>query len=140
MAAQACRALDIVTADLEPAIYDQRDLLDAVQRLALASPRTRVRILVRNPQPAVTRGHRLLELARRLPSSIEIRVPALEHADYAAAFFVADATGVVYRVQAERYEATVNFHDPRQARQLLHEVDEMWQVAKPDPNLRRLPL
>lgn len=137
MARQAVRSLEIVSRRLDPAVYDDADFVDAVAQLCLGSPRVRVRVLVREPAPIVKRGHRLLALAQRLSTFIDIRVPSREHADYNSAFFLADGAGVVYRTLADRYEAKVSFNDPRGAQELGKLFEEMWQTASPDPNLRR---
>jgi len=34
----------------------------------------------------------------------------------------------------------LNFNDPRSARILMKQFDEMWRKAKPDPNLKRVSL
>jgi len=140
MARQARRSLEIVSRDLDPAIYDDADFVEAVSQLCLGSPRVRVRILVRDAPVIVKHGHRLLPLAHRLSTFIDIRVPGREHADYNSGFLIADAAGVIYRTLADRYEATVSFNDPRTAQDLGKLFEEMWQAASPDPNLRRMSL
>lgn len=138
MVRQAHRGMDLFSRDLEPAVYDDAGFVEAVRQLALYSPRTRIRVLVQNVGPVVARGHRLIELARQLSSSIEIRIPGREHADYGSAFLVVDGRGVIYRTLGERYDGIVSFNDARRAAELGRLVDEMWELARPDPNLRRL--
>ena len=79
MARQTRRTLDVFSLVLEPAVYDQPEFAEAVKRIALGSTQARVRLLVRDTNPIVRRGHRLLELSRRLSSFIEMRVQATEH-------------------------------------------------------------
>ncbi len=61
MVAQANRSLDLLTADLEPALYDQPAFLEAFKQLALKSKVARIRILlqdnslVRTPGPPAGR-------------------------------------------------------------------------------------
>lgn len=140
MARQATRSLEVVSRDLDPAIYDDADFVEAVSRLCVSSPRVRVRMLVRDPASVVKHGHRLLPLAQRLSTFIDIRVPGREHAEYNPAFLLVDGAGVIYRTLADRYEATVSFNDPRTAQELGKLFEEMWQVASPDSNLRRMHL
>ena len=137
MARQAARSIDIVSRDLDPRIYDNQEFCDAVSDLVVGSRRARMRALVRNTDAIVKGGHRLLNLAHRLSSFIEIRVPAREYDDYNAAFLVVDAAGLVSRLHSDRFEATVNFADPRTAGELGRQFEEMWQTASPDSNLRR---
>lgn len=137
MARQAARSIDIVSRQLDPPIYDDAGFCEAVSRLVTGSRRARVRVLVRNTEPVVKGGHRLVALAQRLTTFIEIRVPAKEYDDYNAAFMVVDSAGVIYRALSDRYEANVNFNDPRSAQDLSRQFEEMWQTATPDANLRR---
>ncbi len=137
---QAQRNLTIFTRDLDPALYDQMEFIEALTRLALAGPHARIRILALDPAAAVKRGHRLVELARRLSSYIQIRTPAEQHRNHAGALLIADDTGLVYRPLASRYEASASFHAPLEARRHLDNFNEAWEHAFTDPELRRLHL
>jgi len=140
LAQQARRTLDIVGRHLDPALMDREDFVDAVKSLVLGSTRAQVRVLILDPAPLVTQGHRLIALAQRLSSYIQLRVPAPEHREFNEAWLEADRDGYAHRRFSDRFEATVNFHDPRLAVHLSNRFDELWQRAQPDPNLRRLHL
>lgn len=138
MVAQAHRAIAVFTPDLEADIYDDADLIAALTRLAVASPMTHVRVLVRDPAPAVKRGHRLIETARRFTSSIRLHRAAPEHRDLPEAFLVADEAGYLYKPVPGRFEGEACFRAGARCRELLKRFDEMWEVSEPDPELRRL--
>lgn len=138
MAEQSKRTLEIISRDLDPLIYDHPDFIEAVKKLALKSRHSRIRIIVCEINSIVRRGHRMIELASRLSSFIDIRKPANEFLDYNEGLLLADQTGYVHKKNADRYEAKLNFNDKRQSKILLKEFDEMWATAKPDPNLRRM--
>ncbi|MGD9601305.1 MAG: hypothetical protein AB7O21_08445 [Gammaproteobacteria bacterium] len=140
LARQARRSLDIVTRHLDPALYDTDDFGAAVRALVVGSHRVQVRILLLDPAPVIARGHRLVELAQRLSSFVTIRIPSEEYKEFNEAWLVADATGYLHRRFSDRYEATANFDDRRLARALVNRLDEIWQRAQPDGNLRRLHL
>ena len=140
MARQATHSVAIVTRDLDSRVYDDADLVESLRQVVLANRRARIRVLVRDSGRAVREGHRLVDLARRLVTFFEIRTPGPEHKDYNSAFFVADGVGVLMRVLADRYEASVSFGDRTQAHELLRVFEEMWSHAKPDTNLRNLRL
>ena len=129
-----------MTRHLDATLFDSPQVSRALREFILQSRRTRLRILVKDPEPAVKRGHRLIELVQRLSSYAEIRVPALEFSNYNAAFVVVDARGVVHRGLADRYEATVCFSDPGLAGECLRQFDDMWESARQDPSLRRVHL
>jgi hypothetical protein len=137
MACQAARSIDIVSRQLDPLMYDDGDFCSAVTRLVVGSQRARVRALLRHTEPVVKGGHRMVSLAQRLSSFIELRVPAKEYDEYNSAFLIVDGAGVIYRPLSDRFEASVSFNNPRMAGELGRQFEEMWQTAAPDVNLRR---
>lgn len=138
MISQTRRTLEIVSRHLDPPIYDTADFITSLQRLVLDSRRARIRIIIMNSAPVVSRGHRLIELAQRLSSYIEIRNPSRTHVNYNSAFLLADGIGSVHRILADRFEGVVNFNDLRVAQALREQFEEMWPAGTPDPNFRRL--
>lgn len=140
LTSQARRTLDIVSRHLDPTLYDRDDFVEAVKAIALGSSRAQIRVLVLDPAPVVSQGHRLVQLAQRLSSFVQVRVPAPEQREFNEAWLVADKDGYAHRRFSDRFEATANFHDPRLAVHLTNRFDELWQRASPDPNLRRLHL
>lgn len=140
LAQQARRSVDIVSRHLDPVLYDTDDFGAAIRELVVNSRRAQVRILLLDTAPVVSRDNRLVELAQRLSSYISIRVPAPEHKEFNEAWLVADSTGFLYRRFSDRFEATANFADRRQASALTNRFEEIWQRAQPDGNLRRLHL
>jgi len=140
MARQAVRTLHIFTRDLDHAVFDTPEFEEAASHLARGSQYSRILILVQDSGAAVRRGHRLVDLAQRLSSKIEIRKPVAEYADVNRAFFVADETGYITRQLADRYEAVANFSDRLAARDLVAFFNEVWQRSQQDSQLRRLHL
>lgn len=137
---QARYGVDIVTRDLDAAVYDDAELLERLKGFVLDRRRVKVRILLRDPGPALRAGHRLIPLARQLSSFFEIRVPAVQHRDFNQAFIVVDRAGYVHRELAERFDGTASFHDPMGAEALRRQFEEMWEPASASPDLRRLHL
>jgi hypothetical protein len=137
---QAVRTLEIFSHDLEAEIYDQPEFLEGIKTLALRSQHVRIRILLQDTSRVVRDGHRLLEIARRLSSFIEIRKPSHDYREYNEAFMLVDGTGFLHRRIAERYEGIANFRQPLRVRELVNFFDEVWQRAAPHPDLQRLHL
>ena len=140
LAKQTRHTFLVVSRDLEPRLFDTSEVLDAVKAIALGSRNSQIRLIVQDPTLVIKRGHRIIELARRLPSYIQLRVPAREHANYNAAFVVADRVATIYRGLADRYEGRVCFNDPRHGDELSRLFAEMWESATPPPDLRALTL
>ena len=140
LAEQAKRSLHIFSWNLDRRVFDNQALIDAMTRLALASPRTRIEILLQDPQPAVRSGHRLVNLAQRLSSSIEIRRPAEEFKELNHCFVVADETGILVQEQASRYEAVANFSARKEAGDLMKTFRTIWQRSAPETEFTRFSL
>ena len=137
---QCTRYLDIVSRHLDPVVYDNDGFFEAVKRVALGNRYARIRLLITDSRPLVTRGHRLLDLAMRLPSFIAVRGPAAQHRDFNEAFLLADSVGYVHRRFADRCEGTANFCDRRRCAALGERFEELWERGTPDPNCKRLHL
>ncbi len=138
MVEQCRRQLDLVSRHLDPAVYDSAEFQDALKRLALRGRRSQIRIVILDPQPLVSEGHRVLDLAQHLSSFVQLRTPAEEHRHFNEAFLIADSMGVIYRKLSDRFDGTVNFNDRSAALELRRRFEEIWDKAQPDPNFRRL--
>lgn len=138
MARQAGRFLDIISRELDPFIYDQKEFVTAVKQLVIGNRHAKVRILLAEPEKIMHRGHRLIDLAFDLSSYIELRKHSQENKDFNEGILIADRVGYIHRKNDARYEAKFNFNDMRFSSELLSKFDELWETAKPDPNLRRV--
>lgn len=136
----ASRYVCILSPQLDHAAFDHSDLADALSALARSSRQTQVRILLRDSRPVVTRGHRLLQLARRLPSTIKIHV-LKEHPDWnGQTLVIRDRNGVLYRPEDGDNSA---FYEPdsRASTQRHQELfDELWRYSENEPELRSINL
>ncbi len=140
MASQVQSALEIFSRDLDPVLFAREPFLEALNALCHRNRKARVRILVQEPVDAVRRSARMIELARRLSSSIEIRQPHQDYRHYNEAFLVADGCGLIHRKFADRYEGIANFYAPIEAQRKLDFFTEVWERSQVHPEFRRLHL
>lgn len=134
------RHLDIVSRSLDPAVYDTPEFVQAVRALAVTK-RSRIRILVLQPESLLSRGgHRLVELAMRLSSHLEIRKPGIDDEDFNEALMIVDGRAGIRRALADRYEGVANFKSQAWVARLSESFERLWQNAEPDPHFRRLML
>lgn len=140
LAGQARRMIELFTPDLEPALYDQTPFIDALTQLCLSSPRARVRILAKDFERTVKDGHRLVELARRLSSYVELRKVHSDYQENNETFLLVDDYGLLHRRHAPRFEGTFSCKAPLEVRRLRASFDEIWDRSEPDADLRRLHL
>ena len=140
MARQAKRYLCLFSYDLDPAVYDTESFHDAVKQLAMRSKFSRIRIVVQDNSQIVQQGHRLVDLAQRLPSVIEIRKPSDEHLDIEENFLLVDDCGYLYKQQASNVRGTARYNNRHFVSRLQTLFDEAWEYGVPDRELSRLHL
>ena len=138
LARSARRTLSIFTQDMEPGVLDDPEFLDLARELALSSRYARVNVLCMDITRAIKEGNRLLEVARRLSSFVEIREPHKDYKGMTEAFVIADETGLLHRKLGGRWEGFVNTHDPMLAREKLKLFNDIWQRSHQHSDTRRL--
>lgn len=135
---QAARSVDIYTQDLNPRIYDTVEFSIALRDFVVHNQRASVRILVAEPNRMIKNGHRIIELSRRLTSSLELRqVPRDYHSD-PQTFLLADGRGVIQRKDDSRFEAVANYNNPSLGRELQGYFNTVWEHSTLIADLRRL--
>ncbi len=132
------RHLRILSFDLDPPVFDRDAIADAVSALARKSRHTDVRILVVDNSKLVARGHRLLQLQRRLSSSIGIRQPRSEPHDIRDNLIIADQSGIVVQSIREPENLYANFNNRPVAFNHISQFDDLWERATVNPDLRQL--
>ncbi|MGA8279221.1 MAG: GNAT family N-acetyltransferase [Rhodanobacteraceae bacterium] len=137
----ALQEVAIFTRDLDPGLLDVADILDELKRIGLSGRNARVRVLLKEPRVPVAKGHRLLTLAQRLPTPMQLRIP-IEPNDLAApsAFVINDRGGYWYRPLGDRFEGEGSTFAPARHRELLQRFDETWERAETSVELRALDL
>lgn len=140
LAESARRYLCVLSPDLDARVFDAPELAEAISALARRGRRTEIRLLVADPRPLVQRGHRLLHLARRLPSKVRLQCLA-EHPEWRGeTLVIRDRDGVLYRPG----DADKNgFYEPdsrASTARHLELFDELWRQSAESPELRRISL
>ncbi len=138
LVSQAAKTIDIFTRDMASRIYDNADFIAAIRNLVVRNDKSKVRVLVIDPDKTIKSGHRLVELARRLSSSIEIRHVHVDYRADSQSYLIADGRGVLHRKLASRYEAIINFNTPLFGRELLGHFNEVWEHSQPVLDFKRL--
>lgn len=133
---QAQRSLCLYSDDLEPWLYHHGSVQQACTRFLLASPRARLRILLRDPTRAVKEGHRLLALSRRLSSNLHIRKLNPDYANIEQAFLIADDSGLFLRPELDQQAGHALYNDPARVRRYQVQFDQAWDTSITDPDLR----
>ena len=134
----ASRQLYILSPILDYEVFDNPELAAAISALVRRSRSTEVRILINDSRPVVARGHRLLELARRLPSSVKIQILE-EHPDWnGETVVIRDFDGVLYKPGDAEHEGFYEPDSRASTQRHLELFNELWRFSAQDPNLRAL--
>jgi predicted GNAT family N-acyltransferase len=134
------RTIRIYSQDLDHALFDRSDVIDALSAFVRHGAPARLQVLIHSSYAIVSRGHQLLELARRLDSKITIRRVSDDLATDRASFVLSDEHGYFLLPDHREYQAMANAYDPVQAGRLAERFDYLWDRSESDPELRVLRL
>jgi predicted GNAT family N-acyltransferase len=111
--------------------YASTDELAELRRIAISGRAAQIRILLHDPAAALRNDHRLIALAQRLPSAIQIRAP-VEEADLAciSACLLNDAGGYLFLPEADRAQGRAARHDRTSQAPLQQHFDEVWERSE----------
>ncbi|MFY2765089.1 GNAT family N-acetyltransferase [Arenimonas sp. MALMAid1274] len=135
----ARRELWIYSRDLEPALYAQPAVLEALKQFAIAGRGGVVQVLLQEPGTAQAVGHPLLGLAQRMSTVFQFRMPT-DPVDqqYPSAFLANDRDGYLFRLLGSRFEGDWSPAQPARARQLEEHFGRVWERSRPCTELRIL--
>ena len=138
MARQARQTIKIYSPLLSHNLFDQQELMATCSRLARRNKYTKIEILIFDPHRIIKNGHALLNISRKLPSSIGIRVVDPEMRQQYHEYMLVDGYGVVYRQDDDKFEGTACFSNITECNRLDRQFTACWESGLIDPNLRQL--
>jgi hypothetical protein len=131
------RKVYILSESLDPAIYDTDDFRDALRDLVITDRYCQAYILVKDIQPLVERGHRLLELARRLSSKVALRKLTVPPRNNDEAWMIVDTGTLLYKHDDSVYKGYLDSAAGPKCKQLTEAFMSMWEkYGEVDPSLR----
>lgn len=140
LAQSAQRQLILFTPDLEPALYNHGDFVDAILKLIKRSKYTEVRILTQDTRHAQASGHRLLKLLHYSSAQFQIRKLTANATQNDLAYLISDDKHLLRRQNTKIYQGLCYTHDRTRVKDQLEDFDLLWNTAILDPNLRTLTL
>jgi len=134
--ADTSRQVDILSPQLESALLDNDALCEHLTRLARRGRYTRIRVLVTEIKPLIETGHRLIALARRLKTAMEVRT--LEyHPEWNGETVVLLDRSTGLRLKARDKQSRV-IDSRAEAQRLAEQFDRLWLASHPTPELRHI--
>lgn len=111
--------------------YASTDELAELRRIAISGRGALIRVLLHDPAATLRNDHRLIALAQRLPSAIQIRTP-IEEADlaYISAYLLNDTGGYLFLPEADRAHGRAARHDRASQAPLRQHFDTVWDRAE----------
>jgi hypothetical protein len=123
---------------IDPVLLDNDAVISKISEFARRSQRTRLRLVVHDTQKNVLDSHRLLPLAQRLTSHIQIHLSHPKYQDQRSLFLLVDQQAYLYCPNGERYQGRADLQPSAYARELQKQFEEFWSHSRPDTNSRRL--
>lgn len=139
LVATARRRLWIHSRELDPGLFDQPPIIDALRAFAVRGRGNEARVLLHDAVAAQRAHAPLLALAQRLPSVFAFREVAdpVDRA-IATAFVANDAGGWYFRPLGHRFDGDADLQGGGRARQLADGFRQVWERARPCSELRAL--
>jgi hypothetical protein len=140
----ARRSVHLYTPCLDPNLYNDTQVLDSIRARIRQQPRLQFSCLL--PEASVWRSTcpRLLQLAERLPSALNLRIlpgaEPRERPEFLQGFVIADQAILLHLADPRNLIGSFTEQGTGKARELLNFFMERWEKSVPDPELRRLHL
>lgn len=137
--ATAKHGMCVLVRELHPLLLNDTACLVEMRRLAISGRRASIRMIAQDLTRALQEGTRLLELAQRLSSVVEMRRP-VEPADlaYRSAFMCVDSGGYLFRPLENEMGAEGSTYAPGRHAELMRIFEAVWTRSEPWPELRSL--
>ncbi|HEY9033498.1 MAG TPA: hypothetical protein VIN71_06150 [Pseudomonadales bacterium] len=135
---QASRYLRIRSAALDPLLFDTPAFNEALSAFARKSRYSEVMILVDDADRLLKRGHRTVELMRRLSQKIYIRQYHDDVDDQRDSIIMADLRGLLVKPVDPQASGFCSLTDSVYTRQLVDSFDQDWERSPLARQLRQL--
>lgn len=132
------RELAILSPTLDRRVFNNEDFSAAVRTLLRRGRHSRVRILVQDVRAIVEYGHGLLELARRLPSGIEMRKLAEHPAWNGSTLVLRDRNTLLAHPGGETNPGIYLPGERGQCDSALSRFEDLWRSGVQDAEFRSL--
>lgn len=136
----ARRRVLILSPYLDHELFDKPAVVDALSELARSAPRVEIKILIFDSKLIVDRGHRIIELARRLDEKIKIRVLGQLPNAESSSFVCADLDAYWLLPAYDKHDGVCDLANPVTNRRLSEVFDTAWAKSSEDTELRTLRL
>ncbi len=137
--AGAIRRVDAYLPDVDVAIWNAPEVLDAIRRFAIGRSQRELRLLLRDPPALAVTNGALLALAQRLPSHVLLRDEPVDEGPAASTGFIASDAGALLRFDASRRPGgEFSAESSGDSRRLAEAFEQAFSRARPCSEFRIL--
>lgn len=129
-----------VLPELAPTFWNDREVCDRLQELAVKHPQAQCQLCVHEPGNVRRDNPRLMHLLERLPSRVAIHLSDVQHRSLGERFILVDRRYFLCRNTPQADQWHSHSHLPNEARRLAERFDEVWGKSTTHPELRSLRL
>jgi hypothetical protein len=138
------RSLHLYTPFVDPRLYNDGDIVDAIRARVVNQPRIRFYLLLPSAHDWRSACPRLLQLTERLSSALELRTlpqeEPRERPEFTQSFIIADHAIVLHEADPRHHIGRYEPHGAGEVRKLMNFFQEIWEKSQPDLELRSLKL
>jgi hypothetical protein len=138
--ADAGRLVQIYSKDLDPRVLSETKIEKLLLKFIKGSRASKIQLLIFDESFLRGVDHRLVALAQRFTSFLEIRVIPRDYHENHFGFYLTDKKRIIHRNNIERYEAEFAELPNSLVKEKSKWFDDIWQQSSPASFLRALHL
>lgn len=132
------KQLRILSHSLDADIYHDASFVSELSKVIRSHRSSIAQIIVLDERCLRGRRHRLIDLARKVPSLCQVRCYSQEPERYAEEAILFDRDTVLYRHSSDEHRAFFRVDARAEAKSRIDYFDYLWQRAETSPELRDL--
>jgi len=129
------RFIDLSTTQAQAELLNREDLCTGISELLRLSPRAQIRLLVDGYDPTTLSQHRLMAMARRIPSRMALRV-INDHPEWPAHTCFLGDRRAGWQIRSGQTLRRIN--DAAEARKIAERFIRLWKAGIESPDFRLL--
>ncbi len=134
------RLIQIHSFSLDKRILSNREIELSITQLIRSSRKAKVQCLIYDEKELQGFDHRIVSLAQRFTSFIEIKIIPNDYKNTISGFYLVDQQFMLYRSNREKYEA-IQFNQRQiEVKDKVKYFEDIWQQSRPASFLRSLHL
>ena len=129
----------IISQQLEPEIYNDREIYQHLTSLTTRNRKTDIRIIAHDTRLAANQGHFLINLAQKLPTFAQIRTTVTApNRKFIESWLIVDDMAYMRIKDPARFEGNSESNNKLECKSYINSFEKIWEASLIDQNTRRL--